>query len=47
MLRRVARTVLVLEEMERLRLMKENSEADWNAALARADEWLDGEKALG
>ena len=46
-LRRVARTVLVLEEMERLRLMKENSEADWNAALARADEWLDGEKALG
>ena len=46
-LRRVARTVLALEEMERLRLMKENSEADWSAALARADEWLDGEKALG
>ena len=46
-LRRVARTVLALEEMERLRLMKENSGADWNAALARADEWLDGEKALG
>ena len=46
-LRRVARTVLALEEMERLRLMKAGSEADWSAALARADEWLDGEKALG
>ena len=46
-LRRVARTVLALEEMERLRLMKENSEADWNAALARADDWLDGEADLG
>ena len=46
-LRRVARTVLALEQMERLRLKKDGSEADWNAALAGADEWLDGEKALG
>ena len=46
-LRRVMRTVLALEEIERLRLKKAGSEADWNAALARADEWLDGEAALG
>ena len=45
--RRVARSVLALEEMERLRLVREGSEADWNAALERADRWLDGEGTPG
>ena len=45
--RRVARSVLALEEMERLRLVREGSEGDWNAALERADRWLDGEGAPG
>ena len=40
--RRMARSVLALEEMERLRLIREGSEEDWNAALDRADRWLDG-----
>ena len=44
---RAARTVLALEEMERLRLIKGGSEADWNAALARADRWIESEQALG
>ena len=47
MLRGIARSVLVLEEMERLRLIREGSEEDWKAALDRADRWLDGEGALG
>ena len=47
LLRRMARSVLALEEMERLRLIREGSEGDWNAALDRADRWLDGETALG
>ena len=42
-LRRIARSVLVLEEMERLRLIREGSEEDWNKALDRAERWLDGE----
>ena len=46
-LRRIARSVLALEEMERLRLTREGSEEDWNAALHRADRWLDGEAAVG
>ncbi len=46
-LRHIARSVLVLEEMERLRLIREGSEGDWNAALDRADRWLDDETALG
>ena len=46
-LRRIARSVLALEEMERRQLIREGSEGDWNAALARADRWLDGEGALG
>ena len=46
-LRRIARLVLALEEMERLRLVREGSEGDWNAALDRADRWLDSEAALG
>ena len=46
-LRRIARSVLALEEMERLRLIREGSEGDWNAALDRADRWLDDEAALG
>ena len=45
--RRVARSVLALEEMERLRLIREGSEGDWNKALAQADRWLDGEAASG
>ena len=45
-LRRIARSVLALEEMERLRLIREGSEGDWNAALDRADRWLDDEAAL-
>ena len=45
--RRIARSVLALEEMERLRLIREGSEGDWKAALARADRWLDGEAAVG
>ena len=45
--RRVARSVLALEEMERLRLIREGSEGDWNKALAEADRWLDGEAASG
>ena len=44
---RVARSVLALEEMERLRLVREGSEGDWNAALERADRWLDGEGTPG
>lgn len=44
-LRRIARSVLALEEMERLRLIREGSEGDWNEALALADRWLDGEAA--
>lgn len=47
LLRRIARSVLVLEEMERLRLIREGAEGDWKAALDRADRWLDGEAALG
>ena len=46
-LRRIARSVLVLEEMERLRLIREGSEKDWNKALADADRWLDDEGAFG
>ena len=46
-LRRIARSVLALEEMERLRLIREGSEGDWKAALDRADRWLDGEAAVG
>ena len=46
-LRRVARSVLALEEMERLRLIREGSEEDWNKALDRADRWLDGEGVFG
>ena len=46
-LRRIARSVLVLEDMERLRLIREGSEGDWNAALDRADRWLDSEAAPG
>ena len=46
-LRRIARSVLALEEMERLRLIREGSEEGWKAALDRADRWLDGEGALG
>ena len=45
--RRMARSVLVLEEMERLRLTREGSEGDWNKALAAADRWLDGEEGAG
>ena len=46
-LRHIARSVLALEEMERLRSIGERSEGNWNAALERADRWLDGETALG
>ena len=46
-LRHIARSVLALGDMERLRLIREGSEGDWNAALERADRWLDGETALG
>ena len=46
-LRRIARSVLALEEMERLRLIREGAEGDWKAALDRADRWLDGEVAPG
>ena len=46
-LRHIARSVLALGDMERLRLIREGSEGDWNAALKRADRWLDGETALG
>ena len=46
-LRHIARSVLALGYMERLRSIREGSEGDWNAALERADRWLDGETALG
>ena len=46
-LRHIARSVLALEEIERLRLIREGSEEDWNKALDRADRWLDGEGSLG
>ena len=46
-LRRVARLVLALEELERLRLNKESLGVEWDALLADADRWLDGEAALG
>ena len=46
-LRRVARLVLALEEVERLRLNKESLGVEWDALLADADRWLDGEAALG
>ena len=46
-LRHIARSVLALGDMERLRSIGESSEGDWNAALERADRWLDGETALG
>ena len=39
--------MLVLEEMERLRLIREGSEEDGKAALDRVERWLDGEAALG
>ena len=42
-LRHIARSVLALGDMERLRSIREGSEGDWNAALERADRWLDGE----
>ena len=46
-LRGMARSVLALEAMERLRLIREGSEGDLNKALAEADRWLDSEEALG
>ena len=46
-LRRIARSVMALEEMERLRLIGEGSEGDWHAALAKADRWLDSEAGFG
>ena len=46
-LRHIARSVLALGDMERLRSIREGSEGDWNAALERADRWLDGETSLG
>ena len=46
-LRHIARAVLALGYMERLRSIREGSEGDWNAALERADRWLDGEMLVG
>ena len=46
-LRRIACSVLALEEMERLRLIREGSEGVWKKALAEADHWLDREGCPG
>ena len=45
-LRRVARLVLALEEVERLRLNKDSLGVEWDTLLADADRWIDRETAL-
>lgn len=46
-MRRVARSVLVLEALERKRLENEGATALWDAEIATAEGWLDGEASLG
>lgn len=45
--RRVARAVLVLEEMEGRRLETQGAGEDWRRALDGADAWLDRETGIG
>ncbi len=45
--RRVARAVLVLECIERLRLDKADMGAAWQEIVSEVDEWLEGETVLG
>ncbi|MDE0047322.1 MAG: hypothetical protein OXU19_15930 [bacterium] len=44
---RVARAVLVLECIERLRLDRADMGAAWQEIVAEVDGWLEGEAALG
>ena len=44
---RVARAVLVLECIERLRLQKADMGSAWDEIVAEVDDWLDGEGKLG
>ena len=46
-LRRVARAVLVLEDMEARRLEVQGAGEDWRRALEIADAWIDGEAGIG
>ena len=46
-LRRVARAVLALEEMEGRRLELQGAGEDWRRPLERADAWIDGETGIG
>ena len=46
-LRRVARAVLALEEMEGRRLELQGAGEDWRRALERVDAWIDGETGIG
>ena len=44
---RVARAVLVLECIERLRLDKADMGTAWQEIVTEVDDWLDGQTALG
>ena len=46
-LRRVARGVLALEEIEGRRLELQGAGEDWRRALESADAWIDGEAGIG
>ncbi len=46
-LRRVARAVLALEDMEARRLEVQGAGEDWRRALEIADAWIDGEAGIG
>ena len=46
-LRRVARAVPVLEDMEARRLEVQGAGEDWRRALEIADAWIDGEAGIG
>ena len=46
-LRRMARSVLVLEALERRRLENEGAAALWEKEAAEAEGWLDAEAGLG
>ena len=46
-LRRVARAVLALEEIEGRRLELQGAGEDWRRVLESADAWIDGEAGIG
>ena len=47
LLRRLVRTVLVLERLEQLRLSNDGAEDLWERLVAEADAWVDEETRLG